>query len=135
MLPARRGVARSARSSPELALGCGRTMPWQFLKNAVTAAYAGGLRSTLDHIKETLGLERVAASPQSRVAFPIAVVALAAKMSKADGVSSPVEAEAFKRQFHVPDHECKHVRRLYQLASQDVAGYETYAAQIARGLE
>jgi DnaJ like chaperone protein len=111
-------------------------MPWQFLKNAVAATYGGGLRSALDQIKVTLGLDGLGrASPQSRVAFTIAVVALAAKMSKADGVSLPIEAEAFERQFSVPYHECEHVRRLYQLASQDIAGYEIYAAQIARMLE
>ncbi|HEY8129591.1 MAG TPA: DnaJ family molecular chaperone [Hyphomicrobium sp.] len=109
-------------------------MPWQFLKNAV-AAYGGGLRSALDHIKEAFGFEGAHTPAQSRVAFTIAVVALAAKMSKADGVSLPVEAEAFKRQFKVPESECRHVRRLYELASQDVAGYEMYAAQIARILE
>src|SRR5262249_10185733 len=71
---------------------------------------------------------------ESRVAFTIAVVALAAKMSKADGVSLPVEAEAFERQFSVPESERANLRRLYQLASQDVAGYELYAAQIERVL-
>ncbi|CAA2136904.1 DnaJ family molecular chaperone [Hyphomicrobium sp. ghe19] len=109
-------------------------MPWQFLKNAV-AAYGGGLRSALENVKGAFGLEGGHAPAQSRVAFTIAVVALAAKMSKADGVSLPIEAEAFKRQFQVPDSECAHVRKLYELASQDVAGYETYAAQIARILE
>jgi len=111
-------------------------MPWQFLKNAVAATYSGGLRGTLEQIKGTLGLDSAGrASPESRVAFTIAVVALAAKMSKADGVSLPIEAEAFERQFAVPKHECAHVRRLYQLASQDIAGYETYAAQVARILD
>lgn len=109
-------------------------MSWQFLKNAVVA-YGGSLRSGLDYIKEAFGFEGARTPAQSRVAFTIAVVALAAKMSKADGVSLPIEAEAFKRQFKVPESECAHVRKLYQLASQDVAGYETYAAQIARILE
>ncbi|MBS0232397.1 MAG: DnaJ family molecular chaperone [Proteobacteria bacterium] len=109
-------------------------MAWQFLKNAVVA-YGGSLRSGLDHIKEAFGFEGVQTPAQSRVAFTIAVVALAAKMSKADGVSLPIEAEAFKRQFKVPESECAHVRKLYELASQDVAGYETYAAQIARILD
>ena len=112
-------------------------MSWQFLKNAVAATYGGGLRWALDQIKETFnrggGFGRAPA--QSRVAFTIAVVALAAKMSKADGVSLPIEADAFERQFSVPQNECEHVRRLYQLASQDIAGYETYAEQIARMLE
>ncbi len=112
----------------------GRSMAWQFLKSAVVAC-GGSLRSGLDYIKETFGFEGAQAPAESRVAFTIAVVALAAKMSKADGVSLPIEAEAFKRQFKVPDSECAHVRKLYQLASQDVAGYEIYAAQIARILD
>lgn len=110
-------------------------MPWQFLKNAVAATYNGGLRPALDHLRETLGFDGSQSPAQSRVAFTIAVVALAAKMSKADGVSLPVEARAFERQFDVPESERAHVRRLFQLASQDVAGYEVYAAQVARLLE
>ncbi len=106
-------------------------MPWQFLKNAVTTAMGGGVRAALDSVKGAIGW----GGGQSSVAFTIAVVALAAKMSKADGVSTPVEAEAFKRQFHVPDGDCENVSRLYQLASQEVAGFETYAAQVARLLE
>jgi DnaJ like chaperone protein len=109
-------------------------MSWQFLKNAVVA-YGGSVRSAIEHIKEAFGFDGAQTPGQSRVAFTIAVVALAAKMSKADGVSLPVEAEAFKRQFKVPDSECANVRKLYQLASQDVAGYEIYAAQIATILE
>lgn len=109
-------------------------MPWQFLKNAVVA-YGGGLRSALDNIKEAFGLEGASTPAQSRVGFTIAVVALAAKMSKADGVSLPVEAEAFKRQFKVPESECGHVRKLYEMAARDIAGYDVYAAQIARILE
>jgi DnaJ like chaperone protein len=107
-------------------------MSWQFLKNAVTATYGGGLRSALEHVKEAFGFEAGRSPVQSRVAFTIAVVALAAKMSKADGVSLPIEAEAFERQFSVPEAERTNLRRLYQLASQDVAGYESYASQIAR---
>lgn len=108
-------------------------MAWQFLKNAVAATYEGGIRPALEHLKEAFGFDQ---SPgQSRVAFTIAVVALAAKISKADGVSLPIEARAFERQFSVPPSEQAHVRRLYELASQDVAGYEAYATQIARLLD
>jgi DnaJ like chaperone protein len=110
-------------------------MSWQFLKNAVAATYSGGLRSSIEHLKESLGFDGARSPAQSRVAFTIAVVALAAKMSKADGVSLPVEAQAFERQFDVPESERAHLRRLFLLASQDVAGYEAYAAQVARLLE
>jgi DnaJ like chaperone protein len=66
------------------------------------------------------------------VAFTIAVIALAAKMAKADGVVSEEEIEAFDRTFRVPASERANVRRVFDFARQDVAGYETYAGQIAR---
>lgn len=91
------------------------------------------MRGALDQLKESLGLESDAeASATSSVAFTIAVVALSAKMSKADGVSTDAEARAFERQFAVPEDELQNVRRLYALAAQDIAGFEDYAGQIAR---
>jgi len=66
------------------------------------------------------------------VAFTIAVIALSGKMARADGMVSDVELEAFARVFRVPPQEEAHVRRIFNLARQDVAGYEAYARQIAR---
>ncbi len=66
------------------------------------------------------------------VTFTIAVIALAGKMARADGVVSDVELEAFQRTFRVPPQEEDNVRRIFNLARQDVAGYEAYAGQIAR---
>jgi DnaJ like chaperone protein len=66
------------------------------------------------------------------VTFTIAVIALSAKMAKADGVVTEAEREAFARVFRVPPQEAANVRRIFDLARQDVAGYETYAGQIAR---
>jgi DnaJ like chaperone protein len=66
--------------------------------------------------------------------FTIAVIALAGKMAKADGEVSAAELEAFARVFRVPPQEEAHVRRIFNLARQDVAGYEAYASQIARVL-
>ncbi len=65
------------------------------------------------------------------VAFTIAVIVLAAKMAKADGVVTRDEIAAFKRVFHVPPHELLNVGRLFDQARRDVAGYEPYARQIA----
>jgi DnaJ like chaperone protein len=65
------------------------------------------------------------------VAFTMAVTTLAAKMAKADGVALPIEVRAFERVFDIPAGEEKNFRRLYDLAAQDVAGYETYAGKIA----
>ena len=66
------------------------------------------------------------------IAFTIAMIALAAKMAKADGVVSDEEVEAFDRVFRVPPDEQTAVRRFFDLAQQDTAGYEAYAGQIAR---
>ena len=66
------------------------------------------------------------------VVFTIAVIALAGKMAKADGLVSDAELEAFERTFRVPIDEQANVRRIFNLARQDVAGYEAYAGQIAK---
>lgn len=67
-----------------------------------------------------------------RVAFSIAMIALSAKMAKADGVVTPDEVRAFQEIFEVPADETKHVARLYNLAKTDVAGFEAYAERMAR---
>ncbi|WP_439272068.1 TerB family tellurite resistance protein [Pseudochrobactrum sp. HB0163] len=72
------------------------------------------------------------AETRRRVAFSIAMIALSAKMAKADGVVSEQEVRAFQDIFEVPPKEAQHVARLYNLAKQDVAGYESYARQIEK---
>ncbi len=66
-----------------------------------------------------------------RVAFSVAIIALSAKMAKADGVVTPDEVRAFHEIFSVPRKELRNVSRLYNLAKQDVAGFEAYAEQMA----
>lgn len=77
-------------------------------------------------------MERVAGSDEDRraVAFTAAIVALSAKMAKADGVVTSDEVAAFKRNIFVPPMEEKNVGRLFRLAQQDVAGFEAYAHRI-----
>lgn len=67
----------------------------------------------------------------SRIAFTIGVIALGAKMAKADGFVSREEVDAFKQVFDVPPDELANVARVFDLARKDVAGYEQYAKQIA----
>lgn len=67
-----------------------------------------------------------------RVAFSIAMIALSAKMAKADGLVTPPEVTAFYQIFDVPHDDRAHVVRLYNLAQQDVAGYQSYAIQMAK---
>jgi DnaJ like chaperone protein len=66
------------------------------------------------------------------VTFTIAVIALAGKMAKADGAVSDLELKAFRRVFQVPPEQQTNVARIFNMARQDVAGYEHYAGQIAR---
>ncbi|MDX3925059.1 MAG: DnaJ family molecular chaperone [Shinella sp.] len=71
--------------------------------------------------------------PETRrqVAFSVAMIALSAKMAKADGIVTVAEVDAFKDIFKFPDDQAKNVARLYNLARQDVAGYEAYAEKMA----
>ena len=73
-----------------------------------------------------------ATPPERSIAFTIGMIALGAKMAKADGIVTEREIAAFKQVFQVPDDELAAVARVFNLAKQDVAGYDTYARQIAR---
>src|SRR6185295_5960497 len=57
---------------------------------------------------------------------------LAGKMARADGVATDQEFEVFRQAFGVPAQEEKNVHRIFNLARQDIAGFEYYAGQIAR---
>jgi DnaJ like chaperone protein len=70
-----------------------------------------------------------------QVAFTIGVIALSAKMAKADGVVTEDEVAAFNDVLRVPAHEISNVSRVFNLARQSVAGFESYARQIARMFE
>ena len=67
-----------------------------------------------------------------QVAFTIAVIALGAKMAKADGQVDRSEVAAFKEVFQVPQSETANVARVFDLAKRDARGFEPYAQQIAR---
>ncbi|MCP5037332.1 MAG: molecular chaperone DjiA [Rhodobacteraceae bacterium] len=69
--------------------------------------------------------------PEKRVGFAIAVIALGAKMAKADGQVTRDEVTAFREVFSIPHGDEKSAARLFNLARQDVAGFEQYAAKIA----
>lgn len=68
---------------------------------------------------------------RKKVAFSVAIIALSAKMAKADGVVTEAEVDAFRDIFTFPDDQARYVARLYNLARQDVAGYEAYAEKMA----
>ena len=67
---------------------------------------------------------------QRQVAFTIGVIALGAKMAKADGVVTRDEVAAFREVVHVPPAEVKNVARVFDQAKQDSRGFEAYARQL-----
>lgn len=71
-------------------------------------------------------------SPERSVGFTIAVIALGAKMAKADGAVSREEVTAFRRIFSVAEGEEAHAAKVFNLARQDVAGFDAYARKIAK---
>jgi DnaJ like chaperone protein len=66
-----------------------------------------------------------------QVAFSMAMIALSAKMAKADGVVTSDEVATFRDLFAMPAGEERNVSRLFDLAKRDVAGFETYASRVA----
>ncbi len=102
---------------------------WDRLLGAVSDT-AGSVLSGLVEAVRTV----FEGDPETRrkVSFSVAIIALSAKMAKADGVVTNAEVDAFRTIFDFPPEEAKNVARLYNLARQDVAGYEAYAEKIAR---
>lgn len=100
---------------------------WNSLGAIVATIQSGGAQ-----IADRL-VQLVLARPEgtSSVGFTVAMIALSAKMAKADGVVTTDEILAFRELFAVPEGEERNVVRLFDLAQQDVAGFETYAKKLA----
>ena len=76
--------------------------------------------------------ERRPQAPERSVAFTIAIIGLAAKMAKADGQVNAAEVRAFRQVFQIAPEDEPAAARDFNLARQDIAGFEAYAARIAR---
>jgi len=74
--------------------------------------------------------ERLRTPPERTVAFTIAVIALSAKMAKADGLVTRDEVTAFREVFHISPADEPGAAKVFNLARQDVAGFEDYANRI-----
>ena len=67
--------------------------------------------------------------------FTAGVIALGAKLAKADGIVTEDEIVAFREVFKSAPEDKKYVARVFNLAKQDVAGFELYADQIAEAFK
>ena len=62
----------------------------------------------------------------------MAIIALSAKLAKADGQVTRDEVAAFKHVFQVRPEDSAQVGHLYNIAREDTAGFEHYARQIGK---
>ncbi|MDJ0629175.1 MAG: molecular chaperone DjiA [Rhodobacter sp.] len=96
---------------------------WTRIANAISALASGeGLSAVFDRLR---------APPERSIAFTIAVIALGAKMAKADGRVTRDEVTAFREVFTIPPDAEKDAARVFNLARQDVAGFEDYATRVS----
>ncbi len=80
----------------------------------------------------TAVFEKLRSPPERSVAFTIAVIALGAKMAKADGQVTRDEVTAFRDVFQIARDDEEGAARVFNMARTDVAGYQDYARKIAR---
>jgi len=95
----------------------------------LSASASSGIAEMVEAVRTVFSGD---AELRRRVAFSVAMIALSAKMAKADGIVTQDEIRAFREIFEVPPEEARNVGRLYDLAKRDVAGYEAYASQLAK---
>ncbi|MEO0502629.1 MAG: molecular chaperone DjiA [Pseudomonadota bacterium] len=95
---------------------------WSRISDALAALSSGqSLAQVFDLLR---------APPERSVAFAIAVIALGAKMAKADGQVTRDEVTAFREVFHIAAKDEAGAAKVFNLARQDVAGFEDYANRI-----
>ncbi|MFV1496681.1 molecular chaperone DjiA [Phaeobacter sp. JH20_02] len=97
---------------------------WTRITEALAALASGqSLSDVFDSLR---------APPERTVAFAIAVIALGAKMAKADGQVTRDEVTAFREVFQIAAEDEAGAARVFDLARTDVAGYQDYAARIQK---
>ena len=97
---------------------------WSRIGEALSALASGEPLSSV--------FEKLRSPPEKSVAFTIAVIALSAKMAKADGQVTRDEVVAFRQVFMIAPADEPQAARAFNLARQDIAGFEAYAVKIAR---
>ncbi len=95
---------------------------WSRIADALAALTAGEGLSEI--------FAKLRTPPERTVAFAIAVISLGAKMAKADGMVTRDEVMAFRQVFHIAAADEAQAARVFNLARQDVAGFDLYAKRI-----
>lgn len=100
---------------------------WSRLAEFVSTSTVDAFSTVIERVRTVFE-----GDPETRrqVSFSIAMIALSAKMAKADGVVTQDEVSAFRDIFDIPDRDARHVSRLYNLAKEDVSGFVSYARKV-----
>ncbi len=98
---------------------------WDRIGEAIEEAHKRTLGSALDRFAEMK-------ARRDESAFSIALIALSAKIARADGFVTDNEVAAFRKFFAFPVSEESKVRMVFDLAKQDVAGFDHYVARVAK---
>jgi len=96
---------------------------WSRISDAIAALAQGESLASV--------FERLRTPPERSVGFAIAVIALGAKMAKADGLVTRDEVAAFREVFSIPPEDEARAAQVFNLARQDMTGFEIYAKSIA----
>lgn len=96
---------------------------WSRISDALAALTQGESLSEV--------FSRLSSPPERSAGFAIAVIALGAKMAKADGQVTRDEVSAFREVFSIPKAEEANAARVFNMARTDVAGFDLYALKIA----
>ncbi len=95
---------------------------WSRISDAISALASGESLAAV--------FERLRTPPERSVAFAIAVIALGAKMAKADGHVTRDEVTAFREVFQIAREDEAGAARVFNMARTDIAGYREYARRI-----
>ena len=101
---------------------------WERIQAILTEARERTLGAVMDAVERRR-------RGRDAAAFSIALIALSAKMARADGVVTADEVAAFRSFFAYPAAEESKVRLLWDLAQQDTAGFDAYARRVGRLFE
>lgn len=97
---------------------------WSRIADALSALSKGESLSEV--------FDKLSAAPERSVGFTIAVIALGAKMAKADGLVTKDEVSAFREVFNISAADEKNAARVFNMARKDTAGFQEYAKRIKR---
>lgn len=112
-------------------------MAWELTtgdKAAQPVAAEAATTTFIERLWRAFGVDdaRAGVRRQNSAAFTMALVSLSAKLAKSDGVALRVESEAFERLHTIVHEERGNIRRMFDMAAQDAAGFDAYAREVAR---